>query len=264
MGLKDLYSDDILNRYAGHSFTETTINSMVLVEFKDAGFAVIAKAQQLDLDDAYGNIREQLGLTNSVLCRITTTQRDALTGILAGTQILNTDTSSVDTYGISDWLSPSLVPRLTAILTTNLTFDTADEEKIVAFDVAAKAYGVTLSGGEIEVASKGRWAGHVIYQINETSDPTFVTWLEVKPFATGVWELVGGMIKTKIKDDTTYTLSLSGTLELEAGDKIRVKGMITNSNDTLVLQNTSETVSLGTLNQPPAIFEFTWVGDKTP
>lgn len=58
--LKDVNRDDLLNRFSDHTFTETTVNDMTLVEFKDSGSAVVANAQTLVVDDAYMNIHSQM------------------------------------------------------------------------------------------------------------------------------------------------------------------------------------------------------------
>lgn len=58
--LKDVNRDDLLNRYASHTFTETVIESMTKVEFKDGGSVVVAEAKTLVVDDAYQNIHSQM------------------------------------------------------------------------------------------------------------------------------------------------------------------------------------------------------------
>lgn len=102
MSLLQLYRDDLLNRYSGHSFTETTVGSMTLVEFKDGGSAVIGAAQTLVADDAYKCIREDLVGTALILITIDETQRDALTGTVTGTIIYNTD-ATVEVYSGISW-----------------------------------------------------------------------------------------------------------------------------------------------------------------
>lgn len=80
MSMKELYRDDLLNRFASHTFTETTVGSMTLVEFKDGSSDVVGAAQTLVADDAYKSIREGLvGTTGDVLIRLTKAQRDAVT-----------------------------------------------------------------------------------------------------------------------------------------------------------------------------------------
>lgn len=58
--LKEVNRDDLLNRFASHTFTETTVGDHTKVEFKDGGSVVIAEATRLVVDDAYLNIRQNL------------------------------------------------------------------------------------------------------------------------------------------------------------------------------------------------------------
>ena len=58
--LKNVNRDDLLNRNSGYTFTETIINDMTKVEFKDGGSVVVAEAQTLVVDDAYKNIHAQM------------------------------------------------------------------------------------------------------------------------------------------------------------------------------------------------------------
>ena len=102
MSLKELYRDDLLNRYSGHTFTETTVNSMTLVEFKDGSSNRIAEAQKLVVGDAYKHIREDLVGEGLILITIDETQRDALTATVVGTLIYNTD-GTVEVYDGIDW-----------------------------------------------------------------------------------------------------------------------------------------------------------------
>jgi len=265
MTIKQVYRDDLLNRFASHTFTETVIDDMTLVEFKNGSSVVVGASKVITVGDAYVNIRKQMNVMNNVICELTTAQIALLTGTIAGTQILNSDTGSVQTYNGSEFGGNGLNPRIDSYLSTDLTLDTALEEKVVVFDVDIRSIGVTLSGGEFTIPVDGRYHGHFTTQIDETSDPTFLAWVEVKPLATGVWELSGGMIKTKIKDDTFYTLNLDGTLELLEGDKVRVKTMIINgSPDKAILKGISQVVSLGTLTQPSATISIDWIGDLTP
>ena len=102
MTIKELNRDDLLNRFASHTFTETTVGSMTLVEFKDAGSAVIGAAQTLVVDDAYRAIREDLVGDATILITIDETQRDALTSPDTGTLIYNTD-ATAEVYSGTDW-----------------------------------------------------------------------------------------------------------------------------------------------------------------
>ncbi len=102
MTIKEMNRDDLLNRFVSHTFEETVVGSMTLVEFKDAGDAVIGAAQKLDIDDAYRAIRLDLVGDATVLITITEVQRDALTSSLTGTEVYNTD-ATVEVFNGTDW-----------------------------------------------------------------------------------------------------------------------------------------------------------------
>jgi len=102
MTIKELYRDDLLNRFASHTFTETTVGSMTLVEFENAGSVVVGSAQTLVIDDAYRTIRQDLVGFGEILITITEVQRDALTSIETGTLIYNTD-ATVEVYDGTTW-----------------------------------------------------------------------------------------------------------------------------------------------------------------
>lgn len=103
--LYEQYRDDMLNRYASHTFVETTNGSLTKVEFQDGGSITIAEATKLDLVDAYRNIRQDLvGLRSEVMITVSEAQRDTWTGIPADGEgpIFNTD-GSCEFYDGTDW-----------------------------------------------------------------------------------------------------------------------------------------------------------------
>lgn len=103
MSIKELYRDDLLNRYVSHTFTETVVGSMTLVEFKDGSDDVVGASQCLDINDAYRTIRQDLvGFAGEIMIVIDETQRDALTSTEQGTIIYNTDGSG-EAYIDSSW-----------------------------------------------------------------------------------------------------------------------------------------------------------------
>jgi len=161
-------------------------------------------------------------------------------------------------------VSATLAPRIDSALSTDLTLDTALQEKVIPFDVDVRSSGITVSAGVFTMPQDGRYKGSLTLQIDETSDPTLMVWLEVKPLSTGVWALGEGLRKTKIKDDTFYTISLNGTMELLSGDQVRVSAAITSSADEAVIKSVSQVLSLGTAVQPSATISIDWVGDLTP
>ena len=102
MTIKEMYRDDLLNRFVSHTFTETAAGSMTLVEFKDAGSAVVGAAQNLVVDDAYRNIRRDLVGLGEVIITVDEAQRDAWSTTVPGTLIYNTD-GAVEVYNGTAW-----------------------------------------------------------------------------------------------------------------------------------------------------------------
>ena len=102
MTIKEMYRDDLFNRFASHTFTETVVESMTLVEFKDAGSVVIGAAQNLVVDDAYRNIRRDLVGLGEVIITVDEAQRNAWTTSVTGTLIYNTD-GTVEVFNGSGW-----------------------------------------------------------------------------------------------------------------------------------------------------------------
>ena len=108
MSVKELNRDDLLNRFASHTFDETTsaqdpdLGDMTLVEFKDGSDIVVGSAKKLVVDDAYRAIRVALVGDASVLLRLTEVQRDALSSTVDSTIIHNTD-ATVEIFNESSW-----------------------------------------------------------------------------------------------------------------------------------------------------------------
>lgn len=103
--LYEQYRDDLLNRYSGYSFVETTVGSMTQVEFQDGSSATVAEVTNLDLVDAYRSIRQDLvGLRSEIMITVTEVQRDAWTGTPATGEgpIFNTD-GTTELYDGTDW-----------------------------------------------------------------------------------------------------------------------------------------------------------------
>ncbi len=102
MSIIEMNRDDLLNRYPGHSFVETLNGGVYTLEFKDGGGVVIANGTSPDLPHLYRYIRKYLVGDAEVLITIDETQRDALTGVVKGTYIYNTD-GAVEVYDGVDW-----------------------------------------------------------------------------------------------------------------------------------------------------------------
>ena len=195
---------------------------------------------------------------------LTNKERDKLAGIEALAEVNNI--SDVNATALTDGGETTLHshaqpvnPHLSGHLSTNLTFDVGLEEKVIALDTTTKSNGITLSAGEFEVGTNGNWLVNLTLQIKETSDPTYLVWFEVKPLATGAWELANGGVDkvniTKLKTDQNWTMFISEGLDLLAGDKFRISAMITSNSDKVELKQVTQAVSLGTLTQNSAFIE---------
>jgi len=105
MADKNLYANDLIHRYALHTFTELTVSSMTLVTFKNAGGTIITLSKNLDVIDAYRDIRSNLLDGETPAFQSTTTQRNALTNLDQATLIYNITTSKFEIYIGTAWLS---------------------------------------------------------------------------------------------------------------------------------------------------------------
>lgn len=104
MADKNLYVNDLIHRFASHTFTETTVDSMTRVDFKNAGSVVIASAKNLVVIDAYHKIRTDLLKNEFSVFLSTTTQRDALTSMDKGIIILNITTAKFEIFDGTSWI----------------------------------------------------------------------------------------------------------------------------------------------------------------
>lgn len=99
--LKEIIRDDLIGRNPDHTFTETVVGSMTLVEFKDSEGNLVARAKKMDAGEAYASIREDMGLSNEVEI-LTTAERDAITPN-EGTLVINSTTGALSFYLRGSW-----------------------------------------------------------------------------------------------------------------------------------------------------------------
>lgn len=105
MADKNLYANDLIHRFASHTFTETTVQSETKVEFKNSSSVVIRKSQKLLAIDAYRTIRIDLLGAEVPLFLSTTIERDALTSVDIGTTIYNITINEDETYNGTSWVA---------------------------------------------------------------------------------------------------------------------------------------------------------------
>lgn len=166
-----LYRDDLLNRFPGNTFTETTVGSMTKVEFFDSGSALVFEATKLVADDAYQNIHHNLvGTFAEALPRLTTTQRDALTDPSDGLQFFETTSDEVQVYydgefetvGAGEWkVRPAQVVTTTDATQTTVDSFTIDDEEtyLIQVSIVATESGGGNRGGAIKSALVYRTGG---------------------------------------------------------------------------------------------------------
>ena len=100
-----LWSNDIENRFSPTSLTDTVdVDGFIATAVISA--VTTNSDFRLSLWDAYKNLREKLlDGVEEPLCLSTTTQRDALTGIIPGTTIFNITTQEDETYNGTGWVA---------------------------------------------------------------------------------------------------------------------------------------------------------------
>lgn len=103
MTIKEMCRDDLINRYASHTFTETIVNDMVKVEFKDASGNVIQMAQKIEITDAYRAIRNSVDEYSGNDYCLTTAEQGALTDVQIATRMWNITDDKLQIYDGVDW-----------------------------------------------------------------------------------------------------------------------------------------------------------------
>jgi len=215
MSLKELYRDDLLNRFASHTFTETTINDFTKVEFKDGGSVVIAEATKQGKEEAYRLIRENLiGTLAEILPRSTETQRDNLTSTDDATEIFQTTADQIEVYyegiwkvvGASGWV----VRTSKTVTTTDATETVMDsftlgegETYLILVNIVAQSSSENDRGGSQKMAvvyrktgGSAAMQGAVETIIARGSDVTWV--LDIKVSGNDVQAIFQGVAATTI------------------------------------------------------------------
>ncbi|MEE9367035.1 MAG: hypothetical protein V3W44_10135 [Dehalococcoidales bacterium] len=101
---KNIYINDLMHRYASHTFTETTVGSMTNVAFKDSGSDTVGEATKLLAIDAYHSIRLDLLGGETPAFVMTTTEQAALSSVDQATPAYNITTGRSETYTGSAWI----------------------------------------------------------------------------------------------------------------------------------------------------------------
>lgn len=107
---KNIYINDLKNRFANHTFTETADGTSVAVKFFNGSAVMVEQATAQStgvINNAYREIRKKVLSGEKPPFRLTTLQRDALTSADISTIINNITTGQLEFYNGTVW-SPAL------------------------------------------------------------------------------------------------------------------------------------------------------------
>lgn len=104
MADKNIYINDLIHRFAGHTFVETIVDDHINVVFKDVGLNVIAEATELVVIDAYRAIRSDLLDAEELSFLSTTVERDALISPDNGLRVFNITTDKENVFNGTIWI----------------------------------------------------------------------------------------------------------------------------------------------------------------
>lgn len=174
-----------------------------------------------------------------------------------------------DIYFNALWLTESYIetkverlhaaetPRISAALTNTTTLAYSNDTTI-PFNVVGDSFKVSNSSGEFTIEESGYYEGYMNCYIQEQGNPEVAFWVEVYPSGGSAWELAPNKVAVVYtRDDTgTTLLPLSSGLNLNAGDKIRIRARIVSNYDSASLTSRSISTDLGSLTQYPATISF--------
>lgn len=164
---KNLYANDLIHRFASHTFTETTVNDLTKVEFKDGGSVVIGEATTLVVIDAYRTIRNDLLGEEKPVFLSTTTQRDLLS-VDKGTVIFNLTNVRFEVFDGTDWIgklqdisckvTKSADQSISNSTSTIITWDQEDYDTDGMHDNVTNNTRITIkSAGKYSVMAQFEW-----------------------------------------------------------------------------------------------------------
>lgn len=112
MSAGDIYRNDILNRNPGYSITETTQGDLVTVILYDDSDPAVEVSRRIrgNRDDAYIALRRELFLGDDVIPLLTFSQRNSLTNVPEGQNILVSTTNRVQLYNNNGWRTYVTLP----------------------------------------------------------------------------------------------------------------------------------------------------------
>lgn len=143
------------------------------------------------------------------------------------------------------------VDRIKAYRSTNLTINST--ATLIPFDQVITNIGITNATGELTIAKNGSYVGTLDVYVNQNNKPNIWFYIAHIPFATGIETIYRGMGQRIIfSEDGSFTYHLNGTMNLLAGDKIKIYA-IRSGGTSAVLETLTTTVGTETLTQYPAL-----------
>lgn len=100
---KNLYINDLLHRFPGHTFEEIPESDFTRVNFRDADSNLVWSTKNLEVIDAYRNIRSNLLDALEPMFLSSTEERDALADTEMGLPIFNLFIDSIDSFNGANW-----------------------------------------------------------------------------------------------------------------------------------------------------------------
>tara|TARA_Y100000593_G_C4285896_1_gene325431 strand:- start:306 stop:1121 length:816 start_codon:yes stop_codon:yes gene_type:complete len=111
MTVFNIYKNDILNRFPGHTLTRTTNSSKIIWTLKDSGNNFVQKYEGNNDSEVLRKLRINLGFPTSIMLISTTAQKNALSQVETGQEIFDTDLNQAQEYNGSAWITSGLEER---------------------------------------------------------------------------------------------------------------------------------------------------------
>ncbi len=184
---------------------------------------------------------------------ITSTNGDVqLLGNASGTPFLGLKYQLWEDEIVSDRKYTDEPPYMNSVITN--TFNISTTAITLAFDTVSSSRDITLSAGEFTINTAGTYTGQITVNLNVTLAPVISFWIE--RFNGSVWSLVDNSLASlRNFTDTTAVVQLSSGLNLQAGDKFRIRALKSGVGNVNLLSDVI-TTPLGNLNQRPAVISF--------
>ena len=174
---KAIYINDLIHRFPGFQFSETTKGDLILVSFLDASEIIVSSSTNLNILDAYRTIRQDVLNRVAPVFLSTTDQRDNLIDVERGTIIFNLTTIRNEIFDGADWIgaggemggvvhfksatvttmdnAPTIIKSLPLdeefafLVTAEIIGETIDHDDVAGFIIQCTAK--RISGGSAEI-----------------------------------------------------------------------------------------------------------------